>query len=241
VLSARKLELGFPGHESLLVDVEIALASGTVCALLGPSGSGKTTLLRALSGLFKPRNGIVSLGEKPIDAPFDLWQAEASQSAWPWPEVCLVFQELGLFPNLTALENCVLGLEPGRTIVEEISALANDLGIAECLSRRPRFLSQGQRQRVAILRALIRHPRYLLLDEPTAALDPLSKKLVGKILSEQCRDRGMAIFLATHDLEFAALTANTFASIRRGTVFHSETLSDAISIYTETTARTALP
>lgn len=234
MLAAECLDLGYAGRAPVLKGVDLELAPGTTYALLGPSGSGKSTLLKALCGLLLPLSGRVRLDDREFSDSFKAWQENSADAFVPWPMVSLVFQELGLFPNLTSLQNCSVGMLANDSRIADINSLAAALQITDCLGHRPRHLSQGQRQRVAILRALVRRPQYLLLDEPTAALDPLTRDVVARILLDQCSRRGMSVLVATHDLEFANLAATAFVSIRQGTTFQSDSLAKAISIYTET-------
>lgn len=217
---------------SLLANINLSLSPGQRLALLGASGAGKTTLLRVLSGVARPDSGrVLCNGVERI------WRAaqirlEERQVGWCWPRVTLVFQELHLFPNLTGEENILIGLAKDALAgaLQDAQSLANRLGLHDQLSRLPGRLSQGERQRIAVIRALVRYPDYLLLDEPTSALDPFSRRALADVINEFSRDHNSGVLVATHDWEFASLVAQSFLTLKDGIVHCGANLEEAVKV-----------
>jgi molybdenum ABC transporter ATP-binding protein len=180
--------------------LELSLEVGAeTLALVGPSGAGKSSVLRAIAGLLRPTEGRVSL-----DA--DVW-LDTREGVHEPPErrsVGLVFQDYALFPHLTVRRNVGFGAR-GRDAVD---ALLERLRIAHLADVRPAEISGGERQRVAVARALAREPRVLLLDEPLAALDSHTRATVRSELRELLTALGIPVILVTHDFEDAATLAD---------------------------------
>jgi ABC-type sugar transport system ATPase subunit len=189
-------------RRSFRVRVGLRLEGGQRLAIVGPSGAGKTTVLSALAGLLPLDSGSVSL------------DGERLASSHPGAGgVRLVTQEPALFPHLTVRENLLYSRGADRAAAEE---LAGRLHLTSLLSARPRALSQGERHRVALARALLSGCRLLLLDEPFAALDrPLAEELLELVVGEVDRVPGGAI-LVTHQLEDAQAFADRVGVMVRG-------------------------
>ena len=192
---------------------EIACAPGELLALVGPSGSGKTTVLRMLAGLARPRAGrIMCGGETWFDA------AAAIHYSPQRRRVGLVFQDYALFPHVSAEDNVALAL--GHRAPSQRSARARELlalvHLAGLEARRPAELSGGQRQRVALARALARDPAVLLLDEPFAAVDQMTRRKLQRELVGLRRRIEAPTVLVTHDLDEAAALADRMCVISRG-------------------------
>ncbi|MBI1190025.1 MAG: ATP-binding cassette domain-containing protein [Tepidisphaera sp.] len=183
---------------SLRVD-ELALQPGEHAACIGPSGAGKTTLVSLIAGLLLPQQGEVrALGRA---------MSELSPSArreLRLTQIGMVFQEFELLDYMTALENMTLAwnlgaagdIEPLREAARETARAA---GIEHLLSRKPRQLSQGERQRVALCRALATRPRLILCDEPTGNLDPKATGAVLDLLLDQAAATNAAVLMVTHN------------------------------------------
>lgn len=174
--------------------------AGTSLALIGPSGCGKSTLLSLLSGERIPESGEIRFGDLRIDR-----LGDAERRRYRITTVGLVFQEFRLLEYLSVLDNILLPcrLHPALPLDEPMRRrarnLADRLGIAPLLRRRPERLSHGERQRVAAARALLARPRLLLADEPTGNLDPTAK---GRLLDELlalAREEAACVVVATHD------------------------------------------
>ncbi|MEX0697532.1 MAG: ABC transporter ATP-binding protein [Dongiaceae bacterium] len=195
------------------LDVELRCAPGELLALVGPSGSGKSTVLRAVAGLYRPRHGDIACnGQSWLDTGRGLNRSPQRR------RVGLVFQDYALFPHLSALHNvtAALGHLPPRgrgARGRELLALVNLAGLED---RRPAELSGGQRQRVALARALARDPAVLLLDEPFAAVDQVTRRKLRQELVVLRRRVDMPIVLVTHDLNEAAVLADRLCVLHRG-------------------------
>jgi predicted ABC-type transport system involved in lysophospholipase L1 biosynthesis ATPase subunit len=188
-----------PGSFGLAVD-SLRVARGQAVACIGPSGSGKSTLIQLLTGILVPDEGVVTLADRPLSG-----LGEDDRRARRSAEVGFVFQEFELFDYLTALDNVLLPFRVARDlrvtaeIVARARRLAEACGIEAVLARRPRRLSQGERQRVAICRALVTEPDLVIADEPTGSLDPDTGGAILDLLFGQVRERGATLFTVTHD------------------------------------------
>jgi ABC-type sulfate/molybdate transport systems ATPase subunit len=175
------------------VAVELAPEPGETLALIGRSGAGKTTILRTVAGLERPAEGRIAVGE-------DVW-CDTERGIFVRAErrrVGYVPQDYGLLPHLSVERNVEFGAGRARP------DLLERFGIAHLAPRRPAALSGGERQRVALARALAREPRVLLLDEPFAALDAVTRAEVRAELAELLADIAMPALLVTHSLADAA-------------------------------------
>ena len=192
------------GQNRVLDEVSLTVNAGEVIVILGPSGCGKSTLLRTLNGLESIQGGDIRFDGERLDANTD-WQRLRQR-------IGMVFQSYHLFPNLTVLENVLLGpLQVQKRERQEALLQAEQLltriGLWERRHDYPRQLSGGQQQRIAIVRALCMNPQVMLFDEVTAALDP---EMVQEVL-EVIRDlagSGMTLLIVTHELAFAQAVAD---------------------------------
>ena len=207
------------GDRRILDGATFSLAHGGVAALMGPSGSGKTTILRAIAGLERFDQGMIDVegvrllgGTKP----------SATLLRSLRRQVGLVFQFHHLFDHLTALRNItlapthVLGV-PLAAAESRAKELLAALGVEHRASALPRELSGGEAQRVAIARALAVDPPLLMMDEPTASLDPSRRNELGELLARLAGQK-RTILLSTHDHEFARRFTTTILRVTEGTV-----------------------
>jgi molybdate transport system ATP-binding protein len=190
---------------TLVLEVELAVATGELVVLLGPNGAGKTTLLRAIAGLVPLDRGRVVLdGDVLEDTAAGTWVPTEQRP------VGFVFQDYLLFPHLSALENVAFGLRarglPKAEARRRAAGWLERVGLATHAGARPRALSGGQAQRVALARAMVGDPRLLLLDEPLAALDAATRTEVRRDLRRHLASFDGTRLLVTHDpLEAMAL------------------------------------
>jgi sulfonate transport system ATP-binding protein len=182
------------GEHPALNGLDLKIRRGEFVALLGKSGSGKTTLLRLLAGLDSPDSGELLVPESRT----------------------VVFQEPRLVNSKRVWQNVALGLN--RSSVTRVAATdaLEEVGLATHANVWPATLSGGEAQRVALARALVREPQLLLLDEPFAALDALTRLKMQQLIADLCARHGPAVLLVTHDVEEALLLADRVVLLREG-------------------------
>lgn len=179
---------------------ELRVPAGEAVALIGPSGCGKTTLLNLMAGIVVPQQGTVRIGGKELASLYD-----AARRSFRITTVGMVFQEFELLDYLSVEENILLPFflnssqQAVRRSRASVSELAESLGLTPLLSKSITLLSHGERQRVAIGRALITEPALLLADEPTGNLDPYTRDQIVDLLFNQAADRQTTLVMATHD------------------------------------------
>ncbi|MDV7144291.1 ABC transporter ATP-binding protein [Tropicimonas sp. TH_r6] len=189
-----------PGGTTGLHVPQLTVQAGETLAVIGPSGSGKTTFLNVLSGLLRPDNGSIRVNGIAVDA-----LSRRAAQVYRADSVGYVFQDFGLLDYLTARDNILhpFRIARGRRVTPHARNRANELakalGIADRLTHRPAQLSHGEKQRVAICRAVVTDPKVLLADEPTGNLDPDTAALIMDHLLT-ARDRlGATLVMVTHD------------------------------------------
>lgn len=220
VVTAKNIRKSF-GSLEVLKGVSLAVEGGEVVALIGRSGSGKSTFLRCLNGLETIDSGEITVaGHTMSRKPAALRELRR--------DVGIVFQSYNLFPHMTAGENIMLapvqvkGETKAAAREEALRCLAL-VGLQDRFEAYPDMLSGGQQQRIAIARSLAMHPKVLLFDEVTSALDP---ELTGEVLAviENLAKQGMTMVIVTHEMGFARRVANRTIFMKDG-VIHEEGLS----------------
>jgi ABC-type Fe3+/spermidine/putrescine transport system ATPase subunit len=189
----------------------LTVGDGEIVALLGPSGSGKTTLLRVIAGFERPDAGSVRVGGLEVTGP----------GTWVEPErrrVGMVFQQGALFPHLTVEGNVGFGTSRPERVRECLRLVA----LEDRAGSFPHELSGGERQRVALARALAPDPEVVLLDEPFAALDALTRIRMHALVSALWRRHRPAVLLVTHDVDEALLLADRVIVMADGRIDHEE-------------------
>jgi len=188
------------GDVHALVDVSLSIHPGEYLAIMGPSGSGKSTLLNLLGALDLPTTGEVSFRGEPFSKVRDLDHFRAQK-------VGFVFQSFYLLPVLTAAENVQVPMFEGplgpRQRARKAAELLDVVGLGPRVNHLPQQLSVGERQRVAVARALANDPILILADEPTGNLDSLAAEGIFSLFAQLHRERGVTIVLITHDDGFA--------------------------------------
>jgi molybdate transport system ATP-binding protein len=211
------IELAFAGRlGAFVLDVTFTVPMRGVTALFGPSGSGKTTILRCVAGLQRLA-GRLRVGE-------DLWQDDAA-GVFRAPHrrpIGYVFQEASLFPHLSVRNNLLFGAKrvasENRRDAPDFAEIVALLGLGHLLGRAPAALSGGERQRVAIGRALLSRPRLLLMDEPLAALDRLTKDEILPYLEAVHETQAIPILYVSHDIAEVERLSDTLVLLDNGRV-----------------------
>lgn len=232
----------FGGNQvQALTDVSFTVDEGEYVAIMGESGSGKTTLLNILAALDRPTSGTVLLDGKDISA-----IRENQLAAFRRDQLGFVFQNFNLLDTFSLKDNILLPLVlqgmNWREMEANLLPIANQLRIANLLEKYPYEVSGGQKQRAAVCRALITHPRLILADEPTGALDSRATDALLDVF-QQINQTGQTLLMVTHSLK-AASRAGRILFIRDGQVYHQlyrggmtneqfyEKISDALTVMT---------
>ncbi len=205
------------GERHVVVDVPgFRLDAGAQVALAGPSGSGKTTFLHLIAGILQPDAGSIRIGDVDIAA-----LGEAARDRFRAGSIGYIFQTFNLLQGFTCLENVLLGMGfgPGADR-DRATALLRRVGLESRLHHRPRQLSTGQQQRVAVARALANRPRLVLADEPTGNLDPDTAREALALIREACAENRAALLLVSHDPEILGAfdRVHSLAELNRATI-----------------------
>jgi ABC-type polar amino acid transport system ATPase subunit len=204
--------------QSVVRDVTFHVGRGERVALMGPSGAGKTTVLRAIAGL-EQMSGAVTVSRPDVYAVDGHTDFEPTPRT---PRIGMVFQFHNLFEHLTALENVCLapvhiGRVPRREAERGARELLERLGVGHRTHARPHELSGGEAQRVAIARALAMKPLLLLMDEPTASLDPTRRDDLAATIRDLSSD-GTTVLISTHDTGFASACVDRVLMMQDGCI-----------------------
>lgn len=216
----------YPTGDLALNGVDLEVPKGQVLALIGPSGAGKSTLIRCINRLVEPTGGRAMLDGMDITAlrPGGLRRARRRMG--------MIFQEYALVERLTVMENVLSGRlgyvgfwrswfrKFPQSDIDEAFRLLDRVGLTEFCDKRADALSGGQRQRVGIARALIQDPALLLVDEPTASLDPKTSRQIMRLICELCEERGLAAIINIHDVLLAQMFVPRIVGLRLGEVVY---------------------
>ena len=206
------------GNLKVLDGVSLGVHRGETLAVLGRSGTGKSVLLRLIVGLEKPDSGSVCILEQDI-AGFSLDQLGVVRK-----KMGFLFQHAALYDSLTVGENVAFPMLHHRRDLskaergDRVNQLLTEVGLENALDKMPSDISGGMQKRVGLARALALEPEILLLDEPTAGLDPISSGEIDELVLKLQREHQMASIVVTHDLHSAKTIANRLALLDRGNV-----------------------
>ncbi|MDY0222268.1 MAG: ATP-binding cassette domain-containing protein [Desulfobacterium sp.] len=209
MIRVRDLSVHFPGFslESINLDVK----ERDFFALIGPTGSGKSVLLEAIMGLIPMDRGAIFLNDR-----------EITKTPPERRGIGIVYQDFALFPHLNVRKNILYGVRyhaiPGKEAEDRFQALVETMNLSHLLNRHPLTLSGGEKQRVALCRALILNPGVLLLDEPLSALDPLLQDEIKNLLKSLHQKLGTTFIMVSHDFSDVLFLANRGAIIHRGRI-----------------------
>ncbi|MFO7495252.1 MAG: phosphonate ABC transporter ATP-binding protein [Desulfobacterales bacterium] len=209
-----------------LKGVSLQIPAGEVVGLIGPSGSGKSTLIRCINRLVEPSGGSVRLKGLELT---DLSRSDLRRAR---RRMGMIFQEYALVERLTVMENVLSGQLgyvgfwrsfwrrfPSDAVAQAFATL-DRVGLVEHVDKRADALSGGQRQRVGIARALLQNPDLLLVDEPTASLDPKTSRQIMRLITEVCAERRLAAVINIHDVVLAQLFVRRIVGLRQGEVVY---------------------
>lgn len=200
------------GSLQVLKGIDLEIAKGEVVSIVGPSGAGKTTLLQIMGTLDKPDSGRIVLNGTEVNR-----LKEKELSAFRNREIGFVFQFHQLLPEFTAVENVMMPAliqgKPAGTARKEALDILAFLGLSERGSHKPAELSGGEKQRVAVARALINHPSVILADEPSGSLDTQNKIELHQLFFDLRDKLGQTFVIVTHDEGLAAQTDRTIHMI----------------------------
>ena len=204
--------------------VALEVPAGQVLGLIGPSGAGKSTLIRCINRLIEPSEGSIMLDG------MELTTLGSSGLRAARRRMGMIFQEYALVERLTVMENVLSGRlgyvgfwrsylrKFPQESIDEAFRLLDRVGLVEMIDKRADELSGGQRQRVGIARALIQNPAILLVDEPTASLDPKTSRQIMRLICELCEERGLAAIINIHDVALAQMFVRRIVGLRFGEI-----------------------
>ncbi len=224
MLKLDKLVKTYNTGDQALKSVELEIPQGQVLALIGPSGAGKSTLIRCINRLVEPTSGKVYLeGVELTGLGSGALRRERRRMG-------MIFQEYALVERLTVMENVLSGrlgyVGFWRSLlrrfpqadVDNAYRLLDRVGLLDMADKRADELSGGQRQRVGICRALIQDPALLLVDEPTASLDPKTSRQIMRLIVELCSERGLAAIINIHDVALAKMFVQRVVGLKMGAI-----------------------
>ena len=212
--------------ELALKGVTLEIPKGQVLALIGPSGAGKSTLIRCVNRLVQPTSGSVVLKGT------ELTKLSSSALRKARRRMGMIFQEYALVERLTVMENVLSGRlgyvgfwrsyfrKFPSADIQEAYRLLDRVGLKHMADKRADELSGGQRQRVGICRALIQNPDLLLVDEPTASLDPKTSRQIMRLIQELCSERGLTAIINIHDVFLAQMFSQRVVGLELGSVVY---------------------
>ncbi|KKW68542.1 phosphonate ABC transporter ATP-binding protein [Lampropedia cohaerens] len=226
MLQIDSLTKRYSNSDVALKGVSLNLRAGEVVGLIGPSGAGKSTLIRCVNRLVTPTSGRIALDGQ------DLALVSGSALRRVRRQIGMIFQEYALVERLTVMENLLSGRLgyvgfwrswarrfDAQDIARAFELLAR-VGLAGMENKRADALSGGQRQRVGIARALMQQPRLLLVDEPTASLDPKTSRQIMRLIMELCAERGLAAIVNIHDVVLATQYLPRIVGLQAGQIVY---------------------
>ncbi|MGJ8688886.1 MAG: phosphonate ABC transporter ATP-binding protein [Gammaproteobacteria bacterium] len=209
-----------------LNDISLTVPAGQVLALIGPSGAGKSTLIRCVNRLVEPSAGKVELDG------VDISKVRGNALRQARRQIGMIFQNYALVERLSVMENVLSGRlayvgfwrsyfrKFPASDVQQAYKLLSRVGLETMLDKRSDALSGGQKQRVGIARALMQNPKLLLVDEPTASLDPKTSRQIMRLICELCQEQNLATIINIHDVALAQQFVHRVVGLRAGKVVY---------------------
>jgi phosphonate transport system ATP-binding protein len=222
MLQLKNLGKRYKTGDDALKGVNLEIPDGQVIGLIGPSGAGKSTLIRCVNRLVEPTTGSVLLNG------VEITKLSSSGLRKARREMGMIFQEYALVDRLTIMENVLSGRlgyvgfwrsffrKYPQSDVDEAFRLLERVGLDQMVDKRADELSGGQKQRVGIARALIQHPKVILIDEPTASLDPKTSRQIMRLISELCKERQLSAIVNIHDVALAQMFVERIVGLQEG-------------------------
>ena len=224
MLTIAGLSKRYAKGDKALDDVSLGIPAGQVVGLIGPSGAGKSTLIRCVNRLVEPTSGSIRLGDTEITRLGGAGLRRARR------RMGMIFQEYALVERLTVMENVLSGRlgyvgfwraflrRFPQADIDRAFAVLERVGLLDHVDKRADELSGGQRQRVGIARALVQEPDILLVDEPTASLDPKTSRQIMRLIVEVCAERQLAAIVNIHDVALAQMFVQRIIGLKAGRV-----------------------
>ncbi|MFG1333066.1 phosphonate ABC transporter ATP-binding protein [Xanthobacter autotrophicus] len=224
MLTIAGLSKRYAKGDKALDDVSLGIPAGQVVGLIGPSGAGKSTLIRCVNRLVEPTSGSIRLGDTEITRLGGAGLRRARR------RMGMIFQEYALVERLTVMENVLSGRlgyvgfwraflrRFPQADMDRAFAVLDRVGLLDHVDKRADELSGGQRQRVGIARALVQEPDILLVDEPTASLDPKTSRQIMRLIVEVCAERQLAAIVNIHDVALAQMFVQRIIGLKAGRV-----------------------
>ena len=237
MLKLDKISKTYKTGDKALHNASFEVPAGQVVGLIGPSGAGKSTLIRCINRLVEPTRGSITLGTT------ELTRLNRRELRRERRRIGMIFQEYALVERLTVMENVLSGrlgyVSAWRSCFRKFSpeditlafSLLDRVGLAEHYNKRADALSGGQRQRVGIARALEQNPELLLVDEPTASLDPKTSRQIMRLIRTACQERNLPAIINIHDVMLAQQFADRIIGLRAGEVVFDgapDSLTDSV-------------
>jgi phosphonate transport system ATP-binding protein len=226
MLRLEKLTKQYKTGDLALKGVDLEIPKSQVIALIGPSGAGKSTLIRCINRLVEPTSGKVYLND------LELTSLSSRNLKKNRRRMGMIFQEYALVERLTVMENVLSGRlgyvgfwrsyfrKFPQEDIKEAYRLLDRVGLVDMVDKRADELSGGQRQRVGICRALIQNPDLLLVDEPTASLDPKTSRQIMRLINELCEERELAAIINIHDVQLAQMFSQRVVGLELGQIVY---------------------
>lgn len=222
MLQLKNLGKRYKTGDDALRGVNLEIPNGQIIGLIGPSGAGKSTLIRCVNRLVEPTTGSVFLNDVEVNT------LSASGLRKIRRKMGMIFQEYALVDRLTIMENVLSGRlgyvsfwksffrKYPQSDIDEAFRLLERVGLDHMVDKRADELSGGQKQRVGIARALIQNPEVLLIDEPTASLDPKTSREIMRLISELSKERKLSAIVNIHDVALAQMFVERIVGLQNG-------------------------
>lgn len=229
MLNLKGLTKRYATGDLALKDIDLDVPAGQVLALIGPSGAGKSTLIRCVNRLVEPTAGSIELDSQ------DITNARGARLRQARRQIGMIFQNYALVERLSVMENVLSGRlayvgfwrsyfrKFPQSDIKQAFTLLERVGLETMLDKRGDALSGGQKQRVGIARALMQNPKLLLVDEPTASLDPKTSRQIMRLICELCQEQNLATIINIHDVALAQQFVHRVVGLRAGEIVYDGT------------------